>query len=74
MNLLAPLISGLLVAVLCIGSIMLGYWMGRNSIERPMRSDNNPRPNSQGLPDDPGQDPYEYALSDDEDVRISTMK
>ena len=74
MTLLAPFISALTVAVLCIGCVLLGYWMGRNSIERPMRSENNPAKGHQGLSDDPGGDPYEYALSDDEDVRVSTMK
>ena len=74
MTLLAPLVSAVLAIAVCIGCVLLGYWMGRNSIERPMRSENNPAKGHQGLSDDPGGDPYEYALSDDEDIRVSTIK
>lgn len=75
MSLWIPLISGLFVAVLCIGCILLGYWMGRNSSERPMRSIyNNPKAD-QGLTEDPGGDPFEEAMEDrTSNERIAIIK
>ena len=69
---LAPLASAGAAAAL----ILMGYWMGRNSAELPMRSDNNPRVIDQGSSDDPGGDPYEDAMTEvaTEDTRIDTMR
>lgn len=58
------------------GLIYLGYWMGRNSADRPVRSDNNPKLLDQGSKEDPGGDPYEEALLplEDEESRIDTIR
>lgn len=60
-----------------VAAVFVGYWMGRNSTDRPMRSPFNPKIIDQGSGEDPGGDPYVEAMEDpkldDEDKRIDTM-
>jgi len=70
--LLALLISVVICAVLCLGSLGLGYWMGRNSSERPFRSDMNPKEHDQGSAAEPEGDPYFDAMALPEG-RIATI-
>lgn len=69
------LLSNYFLVVVAIGCILLGYWMGRNSSEKPMRSVNNPAKRDQGSHEDPGGDPFEEAMEiiEDEDERTSTI-
>jgi hypothetical protein len=54
--------------------VLLGYWMGRNSIERPMRSVNNPAANSQGPSvDDMSEDVFIAAMTEPDDNRRPTL-
>ena len=71
---LIPWLSAVIATATAVGCILLGYWMGRNSIERPMRSDSNPRRHDQGSTEEPGGDPFVAAMAeDDEDERRPTM-
>jgi hypothetical protein len=72
---LAPWISAVFAVAVAVGCLVLGYWMGRNSIERPMRSINNPPLMDQGAAYDSGGDPFHEAMVDhsDDDERIATM-
>ena len=70
--LLALLISVAICAVLCLGSLGLGYWMGRNSSERPFRSDLNPKVHDQGGSAEPEDDPFYAAMALPEE-RIATI-
>ena len=73
---LAPWISAVLGILVSVGCLALGYWMGRNSIDRPMRSVYNPGKMDQGSAlDDSAGDPFAEAMMDRsvDDDRISTI-
>lgn len=69
------LYSGIAVAALVIGvgisilSVCLGYWMGRNSQDLPMRSPNNPgKPKHANPVDEPEGDLFEEAMRGDDET------
>jgi hypothetical protein len=62
-----------------VAAVWVGYWMGRNSSDLPLRSMSNPKLIDQGPTDDPGGDPFEEAMEAPEPVspeeeRIDTMR
>ena len=69
------LLSNYVWVGIAIGCIMIGYWMGRNSAELPMRSVHNPAKKDQGGHEDPGGDPFEEAMEIlvDENERTPTL-
>lgn len=67
---LIPYFSILLSAV---GCILLGYWMGRNSRELPMVSSIATPTKDQGSQADPGGDPFEEAMAEQEEPRVPTI-
>lgn len=66
-------ISGLITAGMAVACVVLGYWMGRNSIERPMRSDYAPTA-QQPTDDEVPADVFDAAMDEDEDQRVSTIR
>ena len=55
--------------ILSIICVLLGYWMGRNSAERPMISEAQQRPFDPGSTDEPDHDDiFRDAMSDPEQV------
>lgn len=70
-------VTAVIMSSVCIGCVCLGYWMGRNSTERPLLSDQaeplmQPNDNS----DDVGADVFDEAMQPEEDKneRIPTMQ
>ena len=61
-----------------VAAVWVGYWMGRNSSNLPLRSTNNPKLTNQGSGEEPGGDPFVEAMElptlDNEDDRIDTMR
>jgi hypothetical protein len=73
MNLLALLISALLTALLCVGCVVLGYWMGRNSADKPAIADVNVKREKQIIPVEPYRDYFDEAMESEPDKRIPTI-
>lgn len=75
----APWISALFALVVAVGCILLGYWLGRNSSDKPWRALNNPASRDQGSGEDPGGDPFAEAMKlranvDEEAERRPTIR
>lgn len=75
------LFTNLIVVIIAFGvaivAVWVGYWMGRNSADLPLRSIFNPKLIDQGSGEEPGGDPYEEAMTnpqpDEPEERIDTM-
>ncbi len=65
-----------LTTAIAVGCVLLGYWMGRNSTERPMISEAQPPLHKdQGSKDEPEYgDLFRDAMAGQEDGRIATVK
>lgn len=73
------LINGVIVVLgagIAVGCVAFGYWLGRNSIDRPYRSDYNPgKMDLEPLEDTIPADVFDTAMEDDDkDKRIETYK
>ena len=65
--------SGVLVFCAFCGCV-IGYWMGRNSAERPFLSEAQPRHTDQGPTDESQVDVFRDAMQGADDKRIPTIK
>ena len=72
---ISALMSAMSYCMVLIVGLLIGYWMGRNSAERPFRSVEAPKKRHQGSTEDPGGDLFMEALQDEEDEKkgISTI-
>lgn len=75
---LAVLGAFLAGALLVAASMFVGYWAGRNSSERPFRSESNPRAprpeaKKEAIPEPEGGDFYQDAAFGDEKGPVPTM-
>lgn len=66
---LSALFSAMSYCIVLIIGLLIGYWMGRNSAERPFRSIEAPKKRDQGSTEDPGGDLFLEALQDDKDEK-----
>lgn len=66
---LAALMSAMSYCIVLVVGLLIGYWMGRNSAERPFRSVEAPKKRNQGSTEDPGGDLFMEALEDDKDEK-----
>jgi hypothetical protein len=66
---LSALFSAMSYCVVLVIGLLIGYWMGRNSAERPFRSVEAPKKRDQGSTEDPGGDLFLEALQDDKDEK-----
>ena len=66
---LSALMSAMSYCIVLVVGLLIGYWMGRNSAERPFRSIEAPKKRDQGSTEDPGGDLFMEALQDDEDEK-----
>jgi hypothetical protein len=71
------LIVVIIAFAVAIVAVWVGYWMGRNSKDLPLRSVFNPKLLDQGDGEEPGEDPFEEAMTppvQEGDERIETIR
>jgi uncharacterized membrane protein len=73
-ELLIPLVAVAITLACMVAGLLIGYWMGRNSAERPFVSEAAAvKVASQGPTDEPESDDiFKEALHDNRDIRFST--
>lgn len=69
------LISAVISMAMAVCCVWIGYWMGRNSADKPVRSDFNPPVQSDDFEDEVSGDVFVEAMRDNREPeqRISTL-
>ncbi len=69
------IVNGLVPVVIFFFGLMAGYWMGRNSAEKPfVQNTTAPRGVNQGSKDEPIEgDPFREAMQEDKEKAVPTI-